>query len=72
MFRHLKSLQEQPTALAGKIYTIVDVATHLPVTIRFEENPYSNDATLWGWLKPQVPAKTLLIFDQGFYDFLSL
>lgn len=69
LFRHLKSLQDQPTALAGKIYTIVDLVNHLPVTVRFEENPYCSDPTLWDWLKKQVPPRTLLIFDRGFYDF---
>ncbi|MBD2481394.1 hypothetical protein [Planktothrix sp. FACHB-1365] len=46
LFGHLKSLQQQPTVLAGKIYKIVDMATHLPVTVRFEENPYCSDPTL--------------------------
>jgi Transposase DDE domain len=69
LFRHLGSLQDAPVALAGKIYVIVDLLTHLPVTIRFEENPYCSDPTLWDWLKQQVLPGTLLIFDRGFYDF---
>ena len=69
LFRHLKSLQEQPASLAGKIYTIIDLLTHLPVSIRFEENPYCADTTIWPWLHNQVKAGVLLIFDRGFYDF---
>jgi hypothetical protein len=69
LFRHLGSLQEQPVALAGKIYTLIDLVSHLPVALRFEENPYCADPNLWDWLKQQVPAGTLLIFDRGFYDF---
>jgi len=69
LFRHLQSLQEAPARLAGKIYTIVDLVTHLPVTIRFEENPQGNDAKMWDWLRLQLPQGSLLIFDRGFYDF---
>lgn len=69
LFRHLKSLQDQPVSLAGKIYTIIDLVTHLPVAIRFEENPYCADPTAWPWLHNQVKKGALLIFDRGFYDF---
>ncbi len=69
LFRHLESLQDRPVALGGKIYTIVDLVTHLPVTIRFEENPYCADPNLWPWLQQQSNANSLLIFDRGFYDF---
>lgn len=69
LFRKLKSLQETPIALAGKIYTIVDLVNHLPVAIRFEENPFAADTNQWQWLQQQLPKGGLLIFDRGFYDF---
>jgi len=69
LFRHLQSLQDQPVRLAGKIYTIVDLVTHLPVAIRFEDNPYCADVTLWSWLRSQSRTGGLLLFDRGFYDF---
>ncbi len=69
LFRKLKSLQEQPIALAGKIYTIVDMASHLPVAMRFEENPNAADRNQWEWLHSTLPKRGLLIFDRGFYDF---
>jgi hypothetical protein len=34
IFRKLHSLQDQPVSLGGKIYTIVDLITHLPVAIQ--------------------------------------
>jgi hypothetical protein len=47
LFRHLESLQDRPVALGGKIYTMIDLLTHLPVMIRFEENPYCAQGTHW-------------------------
>lgn len=67
LFRHLKSLQEQPVALGGKMYTLVDLLTHLPVAIHYQENAYCNDTRAWQWLKQQVKSKGLLVFDRGFY-----
>jgi hypothetical protein len=69
LFRHLESLQDRPVALGGKIYTMIDLLTHLPVMIRFEENPYCADPNLWPGLQQQSKANSLLIFDRGFYDF---
>jgi len=42
LFRKLKSLQDQPITLAGKIYTIVGLVSHLPLAIRFEKNPFGD------------------------------
>jgi len=69
VFRHLESLQEKTVCLAGKIYTIVDITTYLPVQITFEENPNCADVKMWDWLRGCTPDGTLLIFDRGFYDF---
>jgi len=69
LFRKLKSLQDQPITLAGKIYTIVDLVSHLPVAIRFESNPFAADTNQGEWLQKHLPKGGLLIFDRGFYDF---
>lgn len=69
LFRKLKSLQEKPITLAGKIYTIVDMVSHLPMAISFDENPFAGDTNQWEWLKEHLPKGGLLIFDRGFYDF---
>ena len=69
LFRKLKSLQDQPITLAGKIYTIVDMVSHLPVAISFDKNPFASDTNQWEWLQSVLPSGSLLIFDRGFYDF---
>ena len=40
LFRKLDSLQDKPTGtLAGKMATVIDLVTRLPVHIWFEEKP---------------------------------
>ncbi|MEM9819062.1 MAG: IS4 family transposase [Cyanobacteria bacterium P01_D01_bin.6] len=70
LFRQLDSLQALPTGtLAGKICTVIELTTRLPMKVWFEENPKAHDCCflddLLGWLRPQ----SLLILDRGFYDF---
>jgi len=44
LFRKLDTLQDKPMGiLAGKMATVVDLVTRLPVHIWFEENPKAND-----------------------------
>ncbi len=69
LFRKLESLQDQPARLAGKLYAVVDLVTHLPVKIWLEENPFLNDTVVWHQLLQLSATDTLLIFDRGFYDF---
>ena len=69
IFRKLESLRSKKCLLAGKIYVIIDLLTHLPVQIKFEENPYYSDVKTWTWLHIKVTKDTLIIFDRGFYDF---
>ena len=69
IFRKLESLRSKKCLLAGKIHVIIDLLTHLPVQVRFEENPYYSDVKTWTWLHDVVTTDTLLIFDRGFYDF---
>lgn len=69
IFLKLQSLQDQPVSLEGKIYTMVDLITHLPIAIQFKDNPYYSDTKSWSSLRYVVPADTLLIFDSGLYDF---
>ncbi|NEQ42454.1 MAG: IS4 family transposase [Leptolyngbya sp. SIOISBB] len=70
LFRKLDSLQALPTGtLAGKICTVIELTTRLPVKVWLEENPKAHDCCfltgLLAWLSPQ----TLLVLDRGFYDF---
>ena len=71
LFRKLKSLDQVPKGqLAGKICTVIELTSRLPVKIWFDENPYRNDCNFGDDLLNLATAKTLLILDRGFYDFL--
>ena len=44
LFRKLKSLEDVPKGqLAGKICTVIDIVTRLPVEVWFHTNPQAND-----------------------------
>jgi hypothetical protein len=71
LFLKLKSLQDKTVGtLAGKMGTVVDLVTRLPVQIWFNQNPKASDTCFEDDLLNLVAAKTLLIIDRGFYHFL--
>jgi len=68
LFRKLESLQDAPQGkLAGKLCTVIDLLTRLPVQVWFHTNPLAHDTNFLADLL--TPASTLLILDRGFYDF---
>lgn len=70
LFRKLDSLQDVPQGkLAGKICTVIDLLTRLPVQVWFHTNPLAHDTNFLKDLINLATAKTLLILDRGFYDF---
>ncbi len=70
LFRKLKVLKDVPIGqLAGKICTIIDLRTRLPVEVWFSERARAYDTTFIPDLLGFVGKKTLLILDRGFYDF---
>jgi hypothetical protein len=70
LFRKLKVLEDVPVGqLAGKIGTVVDLLTRLPVEIWFREQPQAHESSFMPELLALVKAKTLLVLDRGFYDF---
>ncbi len=70
LFRKLKSLQDCPPGqLAGKICTVIELGSQLPVQIWFSENAKAHDCQFLDNLLALAPANTLLILDRGFYDF---
>lgn len=70
LFKKLKSLEEVPFGqLAGKMGTVIDLMTRLPVEIWFEENPKASDIRFEQNLLNLVPTQTLLLLDRGFYHF---
>jgi Transposase DDE domain len=70
LFRKLQSLEEaQRGQLAGKMSTVIDLMTRLPVEIWFEENPKASDVKLEENILNLVTENTLLLLDRGFYHF---
>jgi len=70
LFKKLKSLEEVPFGqLAGKMGTVIDLMTRLPIEIWLEENPKASDIRFEQNLLNLVPAQTLLLLDRGFYHF---
>jgi len=70
LFRKLGSLEDVPKGqLAGKMGTVIDLSTRLPVEIWFQENPRSSDTKFEEDILNLVTANTLLLLDRGFYHF---
>lgn len=70
LFRKLKALQDAPVGrLAGKICTVIDLATRLPEQIWFTEQAQAHDTNFLDQIRTFAQSGTLWIFDRGFYDF---
>ncbi len=71
LFRKLDALQDSPVgALAGKICTVIDLATRLPVQCWYVAEALAHDTQFEALILSMVCAGTLWIFDRGFYDFV--
>lgn len=55
--------------LAGKLGTLLDVATHLPHFIWYEEDSQTHDTRFWPQVLNVVSAGCLLLLDKGLMDF---
>lgn len=70
LFRKLDALQDAPVGiLAGKICTVIDLATRLPEQIWFTEQAQAHDTNFLDQIRAFAQSGTLWIFDRGFYDF---
>ena len=70
LFRKLQALQDAPPgSLAGKICTVIDLATRLPEHIWFTEEAQAHDTNFLDQILAFAQADTLWIFDRGFFDF---
>ena len=70
LFRKLKALEDAPVGqLTGKMCSVIDLVTRLPVEIWFTERARAYDTHFIPDLVALVEAKTLLVLDRGFYDF---
>lgn len=69
--RQLKALRErQETILAGKLMMVVELMSHRPVAMHYDDNAKANDKTFCDWLLQHLPNGGLLVFDLGFFAFL--
>jgi len=55
--------------LAGKICTVIDLVTRLPVEVWFHTNPAASETNFEASLLNLLTAKTLILLDRGFYHF---
>lgn len=70
LFRKLDSLKDSPVGfLAGKICTVINLATRLPEQTWYTENALAHDTHFQAKILSMVHAGTLWILDRGFYDF---
>ena len=70
LFRKLDSLQDSPAGvLAGKICTVINLATRLPEQTWYTANALAHDTNFQAKILSMVHAETLWILDRGFYDF---
>jgi Transposase DDE domain len=70
LFRKLKALQELPRGpLAGKICTVMDLASRLPRYVWFTELAQAHDTNFIGRILKVSRAGLLWVFDRGLYDF---
>ena len=71
LFRKLTALRDAPPGtLAGKICTVIDLATRLPEQLWFTEAAQAHDTNFLDRILEFAQAGTLWIFDRGFYDFI--
>jgi hypothetical protein len=70
LFRKLQALQDAPVGvLAGKMCTVIDLATRLPEQMWFTEQAQAHDTHFLDQIRTFAQPGTLWIFDRGFYDF---
>jgi hypothetical protein len=55
--------------LAGKIATMLDVVTQMPVQIAYEEHSQAHDQSFWPWILSVVSTGCLLLLDTGLLNF---
>jgi hypothetical protein len=71
LFRKLKSLEDAKVGqLAGRICTVMDLVTRLPIEIWFHTNPAASETNFEVPLLNLLTANTLILLDRGFYHFL--
>jgi hypothetical protein len=68
LFHKLKSLEDlKKGQLAGKICTVIDLVTRLPVEVWFHTNPAASETNFETPLLNLLTPKTLILLDRGLY-----
>ncbi|MBE9155850.1 IS4 family transposase [Nodosilinea sp. LEGE 06152] len=68
--RQLKAWRGHPsTLLAGKLMMVVELFSHRPVAMQYDEKAKANDKAFGDWLLTTLPVGGLLVFDLGFFAF---
>ncbi len=63
------SRRQHTRPLAGKLFAVLDVCTHLPRALWYTEAASTHDQQFWEHLLHCVPAGALLLLDLGFTNF---
>lgn len=70
VFRKVGALREAAgTVLGGKLLTVLDLPSKLPVHLWWDEHPAANEKSFLDRLQAALPVGTLLVLDRGFYAF---
>jgi hypothetical protein len=60
---------EEKAPLAGRMAALLDVVSHLPQRIWYEEDPQAHDQRFWDRVAATLAPGTLLLFDLGFLNY---
>jgi hypothetical protein len=63
----LREVETNP--LAGRMFALLDLVTHLPTQIWYEEDDQAHDQSFLDKVRSHLPPGSLLIFDWGFTNF---
>ena len=63
----LRDRPDQP--LAGRMLAVLDVCSHLPRRVWYEEDPQAHDLRLWPRIREALPAGALLVADLAYTSF---
>ena len=70
LLRKIGLLQDAVKApLAGRMMTLLDLASRLPRRVWYDADPNGHDARFWERLLSGIPTGALVLFDLGFTDF---
>jgi hypothetical protein len=60
---------EEKAPLAGRMAALLDVVSHLPQRVWYEEDPQAHDQRFWDRVVAALAPGTLLLFDLGFLNY---